>query len=159
MDDQYTPWTDEDFEALPTEPVHEVVPNLLQADADLTPKGGWELGTKVLVNLAGWMNEPVRVPLGCLYLTWRFDDDPKRLPDTEVLRDLANLLARRVSSGETVAVYCAGGLNRSGLVVDRWSLETRTRVSVRARFVRAPQRRGCEPTSASAADLAEGSRG
>jgi protein-tyrosine phosphatase len=88
---------DEDFEALPTESVNEVVPGL--------------------VNLAGWMKEPVRVPAGCTYLAWKIEDDPDAEPGEVALRSLARFLAERVSSGATVAVYCAGGLNRSGLVV------------------------------------------
>jgi hypothetical protein len=119
----FDPSSDEDFAALPTEPIHEVVPGLLQADADLTPEDAWARGVNVLVNVAGWMKEPVKVPLGHLYVAWRFEDDPEELPDTGLLRGLARLLADRVRSGETVAVYCAGGLNRSGLVVAQTLIE------------------------------------
>jgi hypothetical protein len=108
---------DEDFEALPTESVNEVVPGLLQGDADLVPGDAWAMGVTVLVNLAGWMKEPVRVPAGCTYLAWKIEDDPDAEPGEVALRSLARFLAERVSSGATVAVYCAGGLNRSGLVV------------------------------------------
>jgi hypothetical protein len=70
----------------------------------------------VLVNLARWMKEPVKVPSGCTYLARKIEDDPDAEPDEVALRSLARLLAERVSSGATVASYCAGGLNRSGLV-------------------------------------------
>ena len=76
-----------------------------------------------MVNVAGWMKRAVKVPDGCVYLGWKFDDDPKRAPDRELLRGLARLLADRVSARETVVVYCAGGLNRSGLVVAQTLIE------------------------------------
>ena len=76
-----------------------------------------------MVNLAGWMKEPVKVPHGCMYLAWSFDDDPKQLPDTDALRKLAKMLAERVRAEQTVVVYCAGGLNRSALLVGQALIE------------------------------------
>jgi protein-tyrosine phosphatase len=117
-------WNNEDdFAALPTESANEVVPHLIQADADLTPERAWQEGASVVVNLAGWMKEPVKMPDGCMYLAWSFDDDPKQLPDTDVLRALAKMLAERVRAEQTVVIYCAGGLNRSGLLVGQTLIE------------------------------------
>jgi hypothetical protein len=119
----FDPWSEEDFAALPTRPADEVVPFLVQADADLRAEDAFREGARVVVNVAGWMKEPVKVPLGCLYLAWRIDDDPSQAPDAATLRGLASLLADRVREQKRVVVYCAGGLNRSGLVVAQTLIE------------------------------------
>ena len=126
MSDQrrsFDPWNEEDYAALPTEPVHQVIPYLLQADAHFEPDEAWRHDVRVLVNVAGWMRDVVKVPFGCVYLAWHFDDDPQTLPDTSILRHLAALLADRVRREEKVVVHCAGGLNRSGLVVAQTLIE------------------------------------
>lgn len=117
-------WNSEaDFAALPVDSANEVVPHLIQADADLTPERAWQGGVSLVVNLSGWMKDTIRVPQGCMYLAWHFDDDPQHLPDTDTLRSLAALLATYVRAEQTVAVYCAGGLNRSGLLVGQTLIE------------------------------------
>ena len=134
---RFDPWSQADFDALPTEAANEVMPLLVQADADLSVEDAWREGARVVVNLAGWMKEPVKVPHGRLYLAWKFDDDPTAPPDPGIVRGLARLLAERVQAGDKVVVYCAGGLNRSGLVIAQTLIELGRRPSEAVALVRA----------------------
>jgi hypothetical protein len=122
-DRDFDPTNEDDFLGLPVDSVNEVSPGLFIGDADVDPSDRWPDGVDVLVNVAGWTNGAVKVPGGAQYLEWRVDDDPEAAPDAGALERLATLLAASITAGRTVMVYCAGGLNRSGLVVARTLIE------------------------------------
>lgn len=94
-----------------------VIPGLAQADTTYSPADLFdEHGFDAVFDLCGWprgegMEERP-------YVFFQLDDVPT-IPDTDAIDDLGAAVAALVRSGRRVAVNCAAGLNRSGLVVGR----------------------------------------
>jgi hypothetical protein len=94
-----------------------VIPGLAQADTTHTPA---ELldgqGFDAVFDLCGWPRDDGMD--GRPYVFFPLDDAPT-IPDPDAIDDLGAAVAGLVRAGKRVAVNCAAGLNRSGLVVGR----------------------------------------
>jgi hypothetical protein len=97
--------------------VYEIADGLFQAPGPDTPEDWdalWGLAA-VIVGLDHPDNRtPLSVPISKMLVKWPIEDGP--LPDLDVLRPLAELLARLMEAGLRVAVFCGAGSNRAGLV-------------------------------------------
>jgi hypothetical protein len=94
-----------------------VIPGLAQADTTSTPSQLLdEHGFDAVFDLCGWRRDEGMD--GRPYVFFQLDDVPS-IPDPAAIDDLGASVAALVRAGGTVAVNCAAGLNRSGLVVGR----------------------------------------
>jgi hypothetical protein len=111
---------DLDEEGYPLNGFDDVIPGLAQADTTFDPRQMFALGFDALFDLCGWdrgdglEGEP--------YVFYLIDDVPW-IVDHQAIHDLGVAVATLVRSGARVAVNCAAGLNRSGLLVGRALIE------------------------------------
>jgi hypothetical protein len=111
----------------------EVVPGLFQADTRHTPLELFDLGFDAVFDLCGWpRGEDVR---DRPYVFFQIDDVPW-IADPEAIDDLALSVAALVRGGSKVAVNCAAGLNRSGLLVGRSLIELGYPAAIASELVR-----------------------
>jgi protein-tyrosine phosphatase len=95
----------------------EVLPGLFQSKRLVEHMDFGSLGVEAIVALDDWeytWSPPV--PPNHVYVHFPIEDSEDVDPKT---RDVAELVARLVSSDHRVLVHCVQGLNRSGLVVAR----------------------------------------
>jgi hypothetical protein len=104
----------------PLDGYDEVVPGLFQADTTYTPLQMFERGFDAVFDLCGW--ERSAGVEDRAYVFHLIDDVPW-IDDPQAIDDLGAAVAALVRGGATVAVNCAAGLNRSGLLVGRALLE------------------------------------
>lgn len=98
-----------------------VVPGLAQADTTYTPVELLdEHGFDAVFDLCGWPREEGMEDRP--YVFFQLDDVPT-IPDPQAIDDLGMCVAALVRAGGRVAVNCAAGLNRSGLIVGRALIE------------------------------------
>jgi hypothetical protein len=109
-----------DDEGYPVNAFDEVIPGLVQADTTYDPLQMVTLGFDVLVDLCGWDRGTGLEGLPYTFL--RIDDVPW-IDDKDAVHALGEQVAAHVREGKRVAVNCAAGLNRSGLIVGRALIE------------------------------------
>jgi hypothetical protein len=100
----------------PLNPFDEVIPGLAQGDTTHEPRQMFALGFDALFDLCGWDRGD---GLDGLPYTFHPIDDVPWIEDKQAIHDLGLAVATLVGDGKRVAVNCAAGLNRSGLVVGR----------------------------------------
>jgi hypothetical protein len=105
-----------DAEGYPLNGFDEVVPGLWQGDTTFDPWHVLALGYDALFDLCGWDRGK---GLEDLPYTFHHIDDAPWINDKETIDALARQVADLVRGGKKVAVNCAAGLNRSGLLVAR----------------------------------------
>ena len=92
----------------------EVVPGLAQADTTFTPTQLFDRGFDAVFDVCGWnRGDGVADRPYVFYLL----DDVPWVPEPERIHQLGREIAALVLQGNRVAVNCAAGLNRSGLLV------------------------------------------
>lgn len=112
-----------------------VVPGLAQADTTFTPGELLdEHGFDAVFDLCGWSRDDGMEDRP--YVFFQLDDVPM-IPDPHAIDDLGAAVAALVRAGRRVAVNCAAGLNRSGLVVGRALIELGYPPAEAIRLVRA----------------------
>jgi hypothetical protein len=115
-----TPTRAFDDEGYPVNPFDEVVPGLVQGDTTFDPRQMFRLGFDALYDLCGWDRGD---GLDGLPYTFHLIDDVPWIADEGAVHELGTRVASHVREGERVAVNCAAGLNRSGLIVGRALIE------------------------------------
>lgn len=105
-----------DDEGYPLNPFDEVIPGLVQGDTTFEPRQMLSFGYDALFDLCGWDRGD---GLDGLPYTFHPIDDVPWISETQAIHDLGISVASLVRDGKHVAVNCAAGLNRSGLVVGR----------------------------------------
>jgi hypothetical protein len=105
-----------DDEGYPVNAFDEVIPGLVQGDTTYDPLQMLALGFDALVDLCGWDRG---VGLDGLPYTFHRIDDVPWIDDKDAVHALGLQVAGHVRDGKRVAVNCAAGLNRSGLIVGR----------------------------------------
>lgn len=106
-----------DDEGWPLDGYDWVVPGLAQADTTYTPAELLdEHGFDAVFDLCGCRRDEGMEDRP--YVFFQLDDVPT-IPDPRAIDDLGASVAALVRAGGRVAVNCAAGLNRSGLIVGR----------------------------------------
>ena len=109
-----------DEEGYPLNGYDEVVPGLAQADTTFTPTQLFDRGFDAVFDVCGWnRGDGVADRPYVFYLL----DDVPWIPEPERIHQLGREIAALVLQGNRVAVNCAAGLNRSGLLVGRALVE------------------------------------
>ena len=109
-----------DDEGYPLNGFDEVVPGLAQADTTFTPMDLFAVGFDAVFDVCGWnRGDSVTDRPYAFYLL----DDVPWIPEPERIHQLGREIAALVLQGNRVAVNCAAGLNRSGLLVGRALVE------------------------------------
>lgn len=110
-----------DDDGWPLDGYDEVIPGLAQADTTWTPGELLdEHGFDAVFDLCGWPRDEGMEDRP--YVFFQIDDVP-RIPDPAAIDDLGAAVASLLRAGRRVAVNCAAGLNRSGLIVGRALIE------------------------------------
>ena len=105
-----------DDEGYPVNGVDEVVPGLAQADTTFMPQDLFDQGFDAVFDVCGWSRGVDMAERS--YVFYLLDDVPW-IPDPSRIHELGVEIAGLVRDGHRVAVNCAAGLNRSGLLVAR----------------------------------------
>ena len=93
----------------------EIIPGLFQTSS-MEFQEGKGVDAVVVLN-----RRPPAQQHGRLLIHWPIDDGP--MPSPEKARAIGRWVAEMVDSGMTVAVQCAAGINRSGLISGRALIE------------------------------------
>jgi len=109
-----------DDEGYPVNAFDEVIPGLVQGDTTHDPLQMLVLEFDALVDLCGWDRG---IGLEGLPYTFQQIDDVPWIDDEDAVHALGVDVAAHVRDGKRVAVNCAAGLNRSGLIVGRALIE------------------------------------
>ena len=109
-----------DDEGYPVNGFDEVVPGLAQADTTFTPTQLFDQGFDSVFDVCGWNRGDGMADRP--YTFYLLDDVPW-IPRPDRIHELGLEIAGLVRDGKRVAVNCAAGLNRSGLLVGRALVE------------------------------------